>query len=199
MKKDNETVNIFFKTDEIKNETLKGGSVHEKYIIIQNQTLQEEHRDLCSQIKELESTIKELEEENENYDESKRYVRALLKNLVELERFKSKVSDINKKIAENIRQNCQEYNKKQVRIFRILQAVLVVIFAIIYIFDIFDIIQLSIYLINVITPLVFTELLFYNFVIPKYELEIKEIEDLNIKIKDIHQNEDFLHKYIECL
>ena len=59
--KEKETVNIFFKTDDVKNEVLKGTSAHEKYIIIQNQTLQQEHRDLCVQIKELELKVKELE------------------------------------------------------------------------------------------------------------------------------------------
>lgn len=197
--KEKETVNIFFKTDDVKNEVLKGTSAHEKYIIIQNQTLQQEHRDLCVQIKELELKVKELEDENETYDESKRYIRSLLKNLVELERFREKISDINQKIAENIKDTFQEYMKTQLRLFRFLQIVFTVIFSIVFNIEIFDIFQFSIFFICVIISLVFTELLFYNFVIPKYENEMKDIEDLEVKIKQIHQTEDFLHKYIECL
>lgn len=197
--KEKETVNIFFKTDDVKNEVLKGTSAHEKYIIIQNQTLQQEHRDLSVQIKELELKVKELEDENETYDESKRYIRSLLKNLVELERFREKISDINQKIAENIKDTFQEYMKTQLRLFRFLQIVFTVIFSIVFNIEIFDIFQFSIFFICVIISLVFTELLFYNFVIPKYENEMKDIEDLEVKIKQIHQTEDFLHKYIECL
>ena len=197
--KEKETVNIFFKTDDVKNDILKGTSAHEKYIIIQNQTLQQEHRDLSLQIKELELKIKELEDENDTYDESKRYIRGLLKNLVELERFRERISDINQKIAENIKDTFQEYMKTQLRLFRFLQIVFTVIFSIVFNFEIFDIFQFSIFLICVIISLVFTELLFYNFVIPKYETERKDIEELEVKIKQIHQTEDFLHKYIECL
>lgn len=197
--KEKETVNIFFKTDDVKNEVLKGTSAHEKYIIIQNQTLQQEHRDLSFQIKELELKVKELEDENETYDESKRYIRGLLKNLVELERFREKISDINQKIAENIKDTFQEYIRNQVKLFRFLQIALAIIFSIVCNFEMFDILQLSIFLICVIVTLVFTELLFYNFVIPKYENEMKDIEDLEAKIKQIHQTEDFLHKYIECI
>jgi hypothetical protein len=197
--KEKETVNIYFKNDDVKNDVLKGASAHEKYIIIQNQTLQQEHRDLSFQIKELELKIKEIEDENETYDESKRYIRGLLKNLVELERFREKISDINQTIAENIKDTIQEYMKTQIRLFRFLQILFTVIFSIVFNFEIFDIFQFCIFLICVMISLGFTELLFYNFVIPKYEHEMKDIEELEVKIKQIHQTEDFLHKYIECL
>ena len=104
--------------------------------------------------------VKELEDENETYDESKRYIRSLLKNLVELERFREKISDINQKIAENIKDTFQEYMKTQLRLFRFLQIVFTVIFSIVFNIEIFDIFQFSIFFICVIISLVFTELLF---------------------------------------
>jgi vacuolar-type H+-ATPase subunit I/STV1 len=199
MTKEHETVNIFFKNDDVKNEVLKGASAHEKYIILQNQTLQEEQRDLSSQVKELETRVKELEEENETYDESKRYTRALLKNLVELERYKSKISDISQNINKNTTTKFEEYTKTQLRYFRFLQAFLAVVLAVVYNINMFDVLQLCFLGIFIAIPVGFTEFFFYNLTLYKSNEDLKTIEEIESKIKQINQNEDFLHKYIECV
>ena len=41
---DKETYNLYFKTDEIKENVFKGASSSEKYILLANETLQKENR-----------------------------------------------------------------------------------------------------------------------------------------------------------
>ena len=83
---DNKPVNIFFKTNKIKEETLKGSTPFDRYIILQNETLQEENRQLTSKVNDLQTENSLLQEDIDKYDNSSRYFKGLLINLSELEK-----------------------------------------------------------------------------------------------------------------
>ena len=198
-KLNNKDVNIFFTNDNTKDNTLKDSTPYERYIILMNEMLQTENRKLTSEIHELEKNVGQLEEENETYDNSKRYTRGLLKNLVELEKMHSLISDKRKLMFLDSRDYINKYFKKYIYLFRVLECMLVVFSAIIYHSNIFDIMQFSIFSIFFIFPLIFTEMIFNKFDLPKYNKDIDDIKEIEDKIKKISDSQDFLSDYIDNL
>lgn len=198
-KLNNKDVNIFFTNDNTKDNTLKDSTPYERYIILMNEMLQTENRKLTSEIHELEKNVGQLEEENETYDNSKRYTRGLLKNLVELEKMHSLISDKRKLMFLDSRDYINKYFKKYIYLFRVLECILVVFSAIIYHSNIFDIMQFSIFSVFFIFPLIFTEMIFNKFDLPKYSKDIDDIKEIEDKIKKISDSQDFLSDYIDNL
>ena len=79
---DNKPVNIFFKTNKtnkIKDEIFKGSTPFDRYIILQNETLQEENRELVSKVNELQNKNSSLQDDIDKYDNSTRYFKGLFK------------------------------------------------------------------------------------------------------------------------
>jgi len=198
-KLNNKDVNIFFTNDNAKNNTLKDSTPYERYIILINETLQTENRKLSSEIHELEKNIGQLEEENESYDNSKRYTRGLLKNLVELEKMHSNISSKRKLMFLDSKDYINKYFKKYIYLFRVLECMLVVFSAIIYHNNIFDTIQFSLFSVFFISPMIFTEMIFSKFDLPKYTNDIEVIKEIEDKIKKISDSQDFLSDYIDNL
>lgn len=198
-KLNNKDVNIFFTNDNAKDNTLKDSTPYERYIILINETLQAENRKLSSEIHELEKNVGQLEEENESYDNSKRYTRGLLKNLVELEKMHSQISAKHKLMFLDSKDYIQKYFKKYIYFFRILECIMICLSAVIYHNNVFDTIQFSLFSIFFIFPLVFTETIFSKFDLPKYINDIEVIKEIEDKIKKIRDSQDFLSDYIDNL
>lgn len=198
-KLNNKDVNIFFTNDNAKDNTLKDSTPYERYIILINETLQVENRKLSSEIHELEKNVGQLEEENESYDNSKRYTRGLLKNLVELEKMHSQISAKHKLMFLDSKDYIQKYFKKYIYFFRVLECIMICLSAVIYHNNIFDTMQFSLFSIFFIFPLVFTEMIFSKFDLPKYSNDIDTIKEIEDKIKKIRDSQDFLSDYIDNL
>ena len=190
-------VNIYFKNDKIKNDTLNGSSFYEKYIILMNETLQIENRDLHSQIKELENKISESEEEIDKYDVSKRYTRGLLKNLVEMDKFRAIVANNNEKIANSLTNVVSEFKTKAKRHTRILEALMFVLLAVFWETKLFTHLQFGLVVCIVLINNAFTENMISNLLIPKFYDERDEILRVKESIKKITDSQDFLNDYID--
>jgi hypothetical protein len=199
MDKLNKDVNIFFTNDNTKDNTLKDSTPYERYIILMNETLQSENKKLSSQINDLEKNVTQLEEENENYDNSKRYTRGLLKNLVELEKMHLQISAKNKLMFLDTKDYISNYFKKYIYLFRMLECILICFSAVIYHNNVFDVIQFSLFSVFFIIPLIFTEMFFNKFDLPKYSKDIDAMKEIEDKIKKIKDSQDFLCDYIDNL
>ena len=127
-----ETVNIFFKNDTDKEKVLKDSSSYERYIILMNELLQSENRDLAYKNADLQQQIAQLESDNETYDNSKRYTRGLLKNLVELEKLRNDVSKISKTRFNGIEKYITAYYDTQKQYFTYLKSIMLGIIAVIF-------------------------------------------------------------------
>ena len=196
---DNKDVNIYFTNDKARDNTLKDSTPYERYIILMNESLQSENKKLCSENNVLESRISELEEENELYDNSKRYTRGLLKNLVELEKLHSEISAKHKLMFLDSKNYINSYFKKYIYQFRIFETFLFCLSAIIYHNNIFSYKQFLLFSIFFITPVVFTEIIFNKFDLPLYTKDIEIIKETEEKIKKISDSQDFLSDYIDNL
>ena len=91
------------------------------------------------------------------------------------------------------------YFKKYIYFFRVLECIMICLSAVIYHNNIFDTMQFSLFSIFFIFPLVFTEMIFSKFDLPKYSNDIDTIKEIEDKIKKIRDSQDFLSDYIDNL
>jgi len=190
-------VNIYLNNRAEIDNICKDASPHEKYIILMNQSLHMENIEVNKKNRELETRIDELEEENENFDNAKRYTRGLLKNLVELEKLRSKIAELNKNKYESIYSNVKKHISKWKYNFRILEAMFVLFFGVVYM-NMNNIHEYIIFISMFMPPFVFVESFFYSFTLSKNteDEEIKKTEEI---IKKISDSQDFLNEYIDCI
>jgi hypothetical protein len=196
----NKEINIYLNDEKNKNQILELASPYEKYIIMMNDTLQGENRELRNQINEQSLHISELENENETYDTSKRYTRGLLKNLVELERLRKNVSDLNKQKNNYIIKNISDYIKNMESEIYIIASIYLSIFFMIYFSYVYSIAENICLFILIFTIQGLNLYMIKNIPFNKNTFEddnrIKELEEL---IKKISDSQDFLNEYIDCI
>ena len=188
-----ENVNIYMKNDLTKENILKDSSSYERYIILMNETLQNENKELNITIKNLEKQISEYEEEIDQYDTSKRYTKGLLKNLVELEKMRNRISENNDKLYSQIRDEHNKIYKNNKFYMRFYELITLIIFSVFYEIKIIELIHFFIFMFFIIIN-------FYMF--EKINKKIEDIkcvenDDLLIKIKKINDSQDFLNDYID--
>lgn len=192
-----ETVNIFFKNDTDKEKVLKDSSSYERYIILMNELLQSENRDLAYKNADLQQQISQLESDNETYDNSKRYTRGLLKNLVELEKLRNDVSKISKTRFNGIEKYITTYYEQQKQYFTYLKSIMIGIIAVIFHFKFFTTYQFILCFVLVSSPIIFLELHFRKFKIPSYKADGEIIKAKEASIKEISDSQDYLSELID--
>lgn len=188
-----ENVNIYMKNDSVKDNILKDSSSYEKYIILMNESLHHENKELNIAIKKLENQISDYEEEVDMYDTSKRYTKGLLKNLVELEKMRNKISENNDKLYLQIRDEHNKIYKNNKFYMRFYELITLIIFSVFYEIKIIELNHFFIFMFFIIIN-------FYMFEKNNKKIEdIKCVEndDLFIKIKKINDSQDFLSDYID--
>jgi hypothetical protein len=188
-----ENVNIYMKNDSTKENILKDSSSYERYIILMNESLQNENKELNATIKNLEKQIADYEEEVDKYDVSKRYTKGLLKNLVELERLRTKISENNEKMYSDIKDDCNKTFKNNKFYLRLYELITLVICAVLFEINFLDLFQFILFMNFIIIN-------FYAF--EKINIKIKNVkclenDELYIKIKKINDSQDFLNDYID--
>jgi hypothetical protein len=188
-----ENVNIYMKNDSVKDNILKDCSSYEKYIILMNESLQNENKELNITIKNLEKQISEYEEEVDRYDISKRYTKGLLKNLVELEKMRNRISENNDKLYSQIRDEHNKIYKNNKFYMRFYELITLIIFSVFYEIKIIELTHFIIFMFFIIIN-------FYMF--EKINKKIEDIkcvenDELFIKIKKINDSQDFLNDYID--
>jgi len=190
---DSKQISIFFKNEDIKKDVLDNASSYEKYIILMNETLQEENRNLQIQIKEQELKINEFEEENENYDNSKRYTKGLLKNFVQLDVLRTKIHSIyHKRNFDNELLYKKLYNYNNISIYFI-----IFLLAFIWKIEVFNNYQFYFFTFTVTLYVYIIQMIFYKLKVSNdYDIKINDYEK---EIKKISDSQDFLNEYIDCI
>jgi len=200
-----ENIGIYFKSEESKEDVLKNASGYEKYIILMNETLQSESRDLAKEIKEVQQNNDDLQDQIDKSETTIRYMRGLLKNLVELDRLRitinSNYNDFSVKIKDNILYNI-EYIKKFQIMYRL--SALILFIAILYQMNADYKIIIFILCTNLLN-FIYSEFVYYHFeksnrrnINTHIALNNKNLET-NKEIKKITDAQDFLYDYIDSL
>jgi hypothetical protein len=194
---DNKPVNIFFKSNKIREETLKGSTPFDRYIILQNETLQEENRQLTSKVNDLQNKNSSLQEEIDKYDNSSRYFKALLKNLTELEKL-SGIIVCEIEILSNKNFNIyKNFKFKAQRHIYYLEAIMILIMGILYEFKFLNHLQSIVIVFIILFNIAFTQNMLNNLVYDNIENPL--INNTKKKIDDIHKGQDYLSDYIDNL
>ena len=194
-------INIYLNNENTKNQVLELASSYEKYIILMNDSLQAENRDIRKQNNELNERIKELEDENEEYDNSKRYTRGLLKNLVELEKLRKNVSELEKQKQNHFTSNIKFYLKNVEQELCIIFSIFLSIYCLVWFSNIYSNVELASIFMSFFSVTLYNIYLIKN--VPHKQnnpyvedVKIKELEEL---IKKINDSQDFLNDYIDCI
>lgn len=194
---DNKPVNIFFKSNKIKEETLKGSTPFDKYIILQNETLQEENRLLSSKVNELQNENSSLQEDIDKYDNSSRYFKALLKNLSELERLSGIVASETEILSNKNFNIYKNFKFKAQRHIYYLEAIMILFMAILYEFKFLSQLQSIVVVFIILFNIAFTQNMLNNLVYDNIENPL--VNNTKKKIDEIHKGQDYLSDYIDNL
>ena len=157
---DNKPVNIFFKTNKtnkIKDEIFKGSTPFDRYIILQNETLQEENRELVSKVNELQNKNSSLQDDIDKYDNSTRYFKGLLKNLSELEKLSTVVSTEIEILSNKNFTLYKNFKIKAQRHIYYLEAIMILIMSILYEFKFLSQIQSIVVVFIILFSIAFTQ------------------------------------------
>jgi hypothetical protein len=198
--KKSENVNIFFKNDQDRESLNKTASPYEKYIILMNETLQMENREHLALNKKIEAELAESQEENDKLDTSCRYMRGLLKNLVELEKLKSTTCTALTKINSSYETKfCKDKINigKYAMMYEIIMVILLAGLLQVYFLDFYQFLLLVIFMTgnSFFVRTVFVK----KFDLPTCANEKAEITETNAKIKKLKDGTDYLHEYIDSL
>ena len=90
MEEQKEIVNIYL-SGRNKENVLEGASPQERYIILMNETLQTENRELKNFVKDLEIKNEEFETDSDRSEVSKRYTIGLIRNFAEIDKMRKDV------------------------------------------------------------------------------------------------------------
>ena len=197
---DNKPVNIFFKTNKtnkIKDEIFKGSTPFDRYIILQNETLQEENRELVSKVNELQNKNSSLQDDIDKYDNSTRYFKGLLKNLSELEKLSTVVSTEIEILSNKNFTLYKNFKIKAQRHIYYLEAIMILIMSILYEFKFLSQIQSIVVVFIILFSIAFTQNMLNNLVCDNVENPI--IINTKKKIDEIHKGQDYLSEYIDNL
>jgi hypothetical protein len=194
-----ENFHIYLKSDKEKDMVLKDASPHEKYIILLNETLQTENRELRETITKNENAIETLEEDVDKLENSKRYMRGFLNNILIVEKLhKKKCEDYEKmlKSYDNYIYNINRIANKQLSI---LVAVLMAIMGIVYEFEFFNLFQYIFVCSIMICYTAFYNGLVRNVKSPDTSSIKLSINAIDKEIIELNKGQDFLHEYVEIM
>ena len=196
MSKDNkeEGVHIYLKSD-AKAEVLEGASVHERYIILMNDSLQHRaEKDLCT-IKELETRVSDLEDEVDRADTRRNYVKSLLKNFHEMYKMNEKLAVFEATMKKETQDSIRAYKTRASWHLRILHAIFIVIFGIGWEFtDVWTVTMLGCIL---ATMVAFHHSMLHNLRLPTFTKREQSVKELNKEKKKILDAQDYIHEFIE--
>ena len=197
----NKQINIFLNSEEKKEKVFENSTSFERYIILQNETLQIKNKDLEEEVSRLSSSNDELEEDNGRMETGKRYTKNLLKNFVELDKLRVKVDEESSSYYKSIKNKNIVFKNRLYKHIRIFQFFMSIISCLILFDDEYSI-QMFVNLVNLLCVVSFLESMMINsckHIDIKLVHNNKTIKNLNKDIKEITDCYDFIHEHLDNL
>lgn len=197
--KNPENIHIYLKSDKDQ-EMLKNVSSYEKYIILTNETLHSENRELRLEKSNLSEKIEKLEDDCDKVEKSVTYMRGFLKNLVIMEQISRTKSEEYKKIQNEYNISIKNFNTVTFKHFRYLQCLMVLIVAIFYETQFYTLLQTVLLTTIFIVFSAFHESTIKEMSIPiSIENHIKKIQEKDVELTELKKGQDFLNEYIDIM
>lgn len=194
--KKEEGVHIYLKSDgKTEAKVLEGASVHERYIILMNDSLQQRsEKDLCK-IKELEARVSELEDEGDRADTRRNYVKSLLKNFHEMHKMNEKLAIFEASMKKETQDFVKAYKARASWHLRILHAMFVVVLGMGWEFtEVGNVVVLACIL---TTMVAFHRSLLQNLRLPLFAEREEKVRTINNEKKKILDAQDYIHEFID--
>jgi len=195
MTENRETVNIYLVDKEKQDKVLKDASPHEKYIILQNDTLQVDIREHLLAIQKLHNRVEELEDTEERAETRISNIKGLLKNFHEMDKCRQELERNQREIIVNSNADMKSFRWRATRHLRILEAVLLLFLAVC--FEFFAFTNLLPTLMCIMTVVSFQESTLYNLPALQYKEQENKIEELETDIKKTINAQDYIHEFLD--
>lgn len=189
-----EGIHIYVKEGE-KDPLLAKASVHERYIILMNDTLHQQNKEAESKISALESQVEELENQSDRDDKRRNYIKGLLKNFHELHKWNEELYQLESKMRKGARTTIYLYKGRASWHLRLLLVIFTILVGISYEFHEFWVtVQLGSLLLIVAS---FQISMLKNLILPTFpELE-KKVEEIQVLKKKVLVAQDYIHEFID--
>jgi hypothetical protein len=194
-------LHIYFKTDRETERVLKDASSYEKYIILSNETLQADNISLQKKCDELKNQIDKLEDENSQGENTIRYMRGFLKNVLIIDQLHVKVADEYKSMSNNSKDTVRKWQKKSLVHLRYCQVIFCLL---LFILHQFNMIVTSMYEITVLVVLCSM----FSFLHEKCIRDLKHqnmnmsssvIDSCNKELFELNKGQDFLNDMVDLM
>lgn len=194
--KNEEGVHIYLKSDgKAEAKVLEGASVHERYIILMNDSLQHRaEKDLCK-IKELEAKVSELEDEGDRADTRRNYVKSLLKNFHEMHKMNEKLAIFEADMKKETQDFVKAYKARASWHLRILHAIFVVVLGLGWEFT--EVGNVAVLACIFATMVAFHHSMMQNLRLPLFTEREEKVKELNEEKKKILDAQDYIHEFID--
>ena len=187
--------NRFRMQDDFKN-LIDSSSVTQKYILLQNQCLQDEVDSLRNKLFESEKVCQEQENDLEQMEKSKVYMKGLLQNFNEIQKFYNRLDNANINLLkrQKIDQSLNLHkSKKQLYSLSIgLVLFLSFLYNIVHIFE-------FLFVFTYTSTMLFVNYNHIQLLIPKTpKKETTLINELRTAIGEAESSQDYIHELIDC-
>lgn len=184
-------MNIFL-SDENKNDIS-----YEKYIIIQNDALQAENRELIKTLIQLEKEKEEYEKERREYENNHKTMKSVLKNFAEINYIKTLIYDTEKTIKNNLVIYNTNFVSKARKHLKYLECLMIVFIAIVYeYYSHNEVIPLCIFF-SIIAA--FQESTLLNSTPTKMAYLEENIQEYLSEINEIEHGQHYLQNYLNII
>lgn len=188
-----DVVNVYL-TNQEKENVLKDATPHEKYILLQNDTLHVQNRELTEENLSLSNKVDEMEEDIDRSQVRATNLKGLLKNLHEINKKYQTIESDYKNIVKKVRSDNYAFKYKATRHLRVFEALLFCFLVLCY--ENYSIIYFLPICCFVFVTIAFQESTLMNLPLFVYK-EMDQIKDNIQDIKDIEKAQDYLHEFID--
>ena len=195
----NDTLNIYLNNKNIKEEVLSESSPYEKYIILMNDTLQNENRNHITKIKELEDKIEEMETELGSAEIRNNNIKGLLKNFHEIDKWRKEKSDIETEIIVKTWMNTRNFKKNTDHDSQLLLIFIILIHAFYWYFSSFyySFCLLLNFGLMIIILKSYIEKLNKTLKLSNFSNKLKRIDEINEEITNTLKAQDYIHEFLD--
>ena len=195
-----ETVKIILKNDLTKNrsnEVLEDITSYQKYIIYMNNDLQKDNRLYILKCKELESRIEELEDDNESMEKGRVYIKGLLTNFHEMNKWYKSINKHQTQVLNSTRRFVTDYKNNYIWKLRIVQLLFFCIVLTVYFFLNISYSTIIMFTTPVLVLISFHENYYCNLVLPSFSTHENSIKDILCQIKKTEASQDYIYEFID--
>lgn len=168
---------------------------YENYVIVQNDILHKENRDLSGQVKELERRISEFEEDEGRAERRISNMKGLLQNFHAMNKTRKDIQERQEKIIRESVCDKNSYMFRAIKNLRVLETIMVFFIAVCCEYYSTEVAVPVITLSLFVTA--FQESLIYNFPKLEYSVEKAIINKKKKEIEDTEKGQDYIYEFLD--